>query len=114
VVKTGPHREQSGRSSWARRAGSAALVALALASPPAFAAPAPGAEAEGGSRVVESGLLAGLQLTSLMLHLVSGVPSQQAASAPGPALAAPMTLMDLEARVWAGEEGLSPTAPCER
>lgn len=101
------HRPWFGRPSRAGRVGVAVVALLGVWSPRAAAAPV---GAEGGSRAAESGLLAGFQLTSAMLHLVAGVPTRPARkSLPlGRSTDAPMTLLDLEARVWAGEEGLPP------
>jgi hypothetical protein len=88
-----------------------ALVCLVFSlawSPRAEAAPS----ATEGSRAAESGLLAGFQLTQAVLHLVAGLPTQ---AAPKPQIGCPakgqMTLLDLEAKVFAGEEGLPPPPP---
>jgi hypothetical protein len=86
-----------------RARGASLLVALTLAlgSSPARASGSADEAAAG------AGLLAGLELTSLVLHLAAGVPPKRARKAEAAkATTTGMPVLELERRVFAGEEGL--------
>ena len=95
-------RTRRGSARWA-----AALVAIfvATAALPGVAAAAPGSPS-GASQPAEMEALEGFRMTAVMLGLVAGIIPQPVvskhAATPPPAF----SVLEIERRVWAGEEGL--------
>jgi hypothetical protein len=101
---------RTARPSWVGVAGITAWFLVGAWAPRAEADPVP-TEPSADTRAAEAGVIASFQLTSLMLHLVAGVPAKGPSGAVLPrSERGPTTLLELEARVWAGEEGLPPPA----